>query len=418
MSKSLLQFAQLMRASNEQLFDRYINVRLTSERSKPKVDNTFTPKPRTDFTVVGDTIITAKPRNPMDVIDDIISDEQSKVRSFFSNRRVEGFQLVTPKTGCKPNITVSGKFIPAEAVCSITLTIYNMLANIDTMLYNWCEIEAGYLNSGVHITFIGQITNCYMAKPNPNGELVISVVNASVTSLYNVGKFAVEFNKDEVTTAELIKTCIDAIKNDKRHEGLIDSATVAENSVSVYNAIPAFWKTKVFMVGKTIRYFRSALECISWLNSLFASYPYSTGYAQSTGMAPMDDTENLSRVGLCPLMLGFDLQGNLQITSTFSEANPMSVKALKAIGSAVLTSTFSATITAPFNPDIKPGDVIAVDSKYFKTRLNTEAVRSGYASLGSLWYVVSMEFTFSTYTTNTMTLILNNLNNKIRAAGG
>lgn len=381
MSKSLLQFAQLMTASNEQLFDRYINVKLT--RDKPASVNKL----------AGGAV----PRTRTEILKD-------------------GFQIITPKTGCKPNITVAGRIIPSEAVCNITLTIFNILDNVDTMAYNWCEIEAGYLNSGIHMNFTGRITNCYMAKPNPNGELVVGVTTANVTELYGSGDFAVEFPKNVMTTAELVKTCINAMTGAR--DELVDTKTAASRTAAVVASIPKYWQTKIFTVGKATRYFRSALECIAWLNSLFASYVYNTGYAQSFGMAPMGDAEKLSRANLCPLMLGFDLQGNLCITNTFSEANPTSVKALKAIGSAVLTSTSSATITAPFNPDIKPGDVIAVNSKYFKTRLNTEIAREKYDSLGSLWNVVSMEFTFSTHTSNTMTLKLNNLNNKLNIAGG
>jgi hypothetical protein len=96
----------------------------------------------------------------------------------------------------------------------------------------------------------------------------------------------------------------------------------------------------------------------------------------------------------------------------------MSVKALYAIGSAFLTSTQSATVTAPFNPGILPGEIVFIDSRYFKTRINLDKVRDAYKSMGNLWYVIQTQFTFSTHTTNTMTLLLNNVRNSINASEG
>jgi hypothetical protein len=117
------------------------------------------------------------------------------------------------------------------------------------------------------------------------------------------------------------------------------------------------------------------------------------------------------------MRLGFDLEGNLTFTATYSEATPGTTKTISCISSAFLTGE-AATITAPFNPDIAPGEVIYVDPKYFKLRVNIAQVRDMYASLGNLWYVVDMQFTFSTRTTNTMTLRLNNISNKITSGEG
>lgn len=371
MSKTIAELAQILAASNEQLFDRYINVRLTKDRPL-LIDLGIADKP------------TAK----------------------------TGFQIITPKSGCKPKITVSGKIIPAETVCAITLTIYNILDNVDTMAYNWAEVEVGYMNSNTHMTFVGEIINCYMAKPNPNGELVISITTADVANLYANGDFEVEFLEDIVSTSKLITTCLDAII--KAHPDLKESIDKAE----LVSKIPEYWQFKNFAVGKATRRFRSAFECITWLNSLFASLPFSTGYAASSGGASISNAEEKTRGKLTPLRLGFDNQSNLTVTTTYSEVNPTTVKAITAIGSAVLTSSSSATVTAPFNPGLTPGEVIYLDSQYFKTRINTEAVRPYYATKGNLWYIRTMEFVFSTYDTNMMTLGLNNLNNIIVAQEG
>ena len=368
MSKSLAELAQYLGASNEQLYDRYINFKLTREEPVEGA--------------------------PPDYLD---------------------FQIRTPSTGIKPSITVSASFHVQNTANLITLTVVNMNANIDTMAYNWAEIEVGYMKSGVHTRFVGQITNCYMAKPNPNGELVVSVVCANIASMYTQGDFEVSFADENefVTTETLIRTCSRAIE-DKYPELATDL-----NYNTMYTNIPEIWREQTFLVNKATYKFRSPLECITWLNSLFASYVYNTGFARGAGggiIASMDVTDK--KLDLPPLRLGFNKEGKLSLTSTFSEPTPGTVKALSCIGSAFLTGTSSATVTAPFNPDIAPGEVIYIDTKYFKTRVNVEAVREAYASMGNLWYIIEMQFTFSTITTNTMTLLLNNIENEVKAGEG
>ena len=383
MSISIAQAAKILSASNEQLYDRYINFRLSQ----------FEPKPST---------ATAAQR---------ASDGGLPFSVISPRKFTPDFEIRTPLAGIKPHITVSGTLNTQNNVNIITLTVVNMNANIDTMAYNWCEIEVGYLNSGIHTRFCGQITNCYMAKPNPNGELVISITNAHVTELYSQGSFDVRFTEDSVSTLDLIKTCIEAVKT--AHPELSSSLKV----VDVVTRVPAVWRTQKFMVNKTTYSFRSPMACITWLNSLFASYTVNTGFASGSGALPLSADVLKQKLELPPLRLGFTSDGKLVCRGAYSDVFPGATRGLSCLGSAFLTGE-AATITAPFNPDISPGEVIYINPKFFKLRVNMEQVRAMYASLGNLWWVISMQFTFSTVTTNTMTLQLNNIKNTVEAGEG
>lgn len=373
MSKSIAQLARLMGAANEQLFDRYINFRLTREEpvgSGPMYDE----------------------------------------RGFALNSSLD-FQVTCPRTGLKPDVLVSASLHVQNTSNLITLTVTNMSANIDTMAYNWAEIEVGYYNSGIHTRFKGQITNCYMAKPNPNGELVVSVVCASIANMYAQGEFAVPFATDFVDTQTLVQTCLSQIS--------AKYPKLAYNlSGDILTTLPGDWATQKFAVNKATYRFRSPLECITWLNSLFASYTHNTGFDRGAGGAPGTFGKAEKKLDLPPMRLGFDIKGKLYFTATYSNATPGTSKTLSCIGSAFLTGTSSATVTAPFNPDIAPGEVIYIDTKYFKTRVNIAAIREKYASMGNLWYIIDMQFTFSTRGANTMTLQLNNISNKVTSGEG
>ena len=378
MSKSIAQMFQLLHASNEQLFDRYVDI--TLYQNKPKV--------------VGASKV--KKILSLDIFSTIAV-----------NLGVTDFAIRTPDTGLKPSITVSGQFQMQNTVNLLNVTINNINANIDTMAYNYIEVEVGYKNSGISATFLGQITNCYMAKPNPNGELVISATNTDVRDLYARGAFEVTFPQDEMTTGNLIKTCLVTIAT--KYPALALDLSIP----SIDSLLPPEWKVQSFAVGKSTRHFRSALECIAWMNSLFASCSYDTGYATGFGGAPMKELKRLST-----LRLGFDMHGKLTVLGYSDTVNPAAVRTLSAIGSAFMTSTSSATVTAPFNPSIMPGDIVEIDARYFKTRVNFSAVREAYKSMGNLWRVSMTAFTFSTQGTNTMTLSLINITNPVLAQEG
>lgn len=366
MSKTFAEFARILSGSNNRLYDRYINFRLSRE-------------------------------------------EPFFIGAHIATLSADDFEIRTPKTGIKPDITVSGTIILGNIVQQINLTAVNMSATIDTMAYNYLTVEAGYMDSGISTTFSGQITNCYMAKPNPNGELVVGATTAKVSALYAQGEFSVSFTEDVVDTRKLITTCLTAVVAAK------PSLASAIDVPYLAASIPLPWATQLFTVGKSTRYFNNAFACITWLNSLFMSYVRSTGYGRGAGgIIPLVN----SRSELSPLRLSFNTKGQLGYSASFSATTPDGTKTLSCIGSAVLTSTDSATVTAPFNPDINPGDVVFIDTTYFKTRLNIQSIRQDYAQMGNLWYVLDNTFTFSTRTANTMTLRLVNLNTKIRAQEG
>lgn len=380
MSKTLAEMARLLRGSNENLFDRYINIRLCRER--PAAGSI------TMLSSLSDVLQGVASINSLD------------------------FQIVCPRTGLKPNITVSGQWNIENTVNNVVVTVYNMDANIDTMAYNYIQVDVGYYSSGIHATFTGQITNCYMAKPNPNGELVINAVMAPVDNLYAQGDFEVTFPSEVVTTPSLIGYCVSAMV--AKHPEIAPYVVGATASLDAREA--GGWFYQQFAVGKGTKRFRSCIDCITWLNSLFATFTLNTGYASGPGGVPTSAL--LLPKKLPPLKLGFDEQGFLRCLEAYSEGTPMTVKALHAIGTAFLTSSNSATVTAPFNPGILPGEVIYIDARYFKTRVNLDAVRDAYKSMGNLWYVIQTQFTFSTHTTNTMTLLLNNIANAIKASEG
>lgn len=390
MSKTKADLAKFLSAPNEQLFDRYINITLAP--SKEELDDPDAPK-------AAFSAFSASDYNRY--VSDLIASRKNRLT------------IITPKTGVKPHVCVAGTLSAGARVHSITATIFNISEQIDTMAYNWAKIEAGYYNSGVHVTFEGRIINCYMAKPNPNGELVITIATADMVSLYEQGDIEVQYENEQVDIIELLETAFKVVK-----DAFPDLVTLIDTA-ELENDIPDEWKEEKFKVCKATRHYRSVMELIAWLNSLFATYSHQTGFASGAGLAPIVNDKGESKdANLPPIKLGFDTRGFLHLSGSFTDSAAANYKTLNGIGNAFLSGD-AATVQAPFNPGVLPGDVVFIDVKYFKTRVSMEGIsRERYANKGNLWWVISSQFVFDTHKTNTMTLLLNNTENPVSATKG
>lgn len=359
MSKSLSEVLALFAEGTGELYDRFINVTLMHQGTASVISL----------------------RNAVSLI------------STGSNGNM--FRINTPVTGQKPNITVSASMSAQETVHSITITIYNMEANIDFNEFNAVEVELGYM-SGQATKFKGEIINIYMAKPNPNGELVITCANAKLVDATSVNNFKVTFPVNTCNFNTFIRTIELAIKQ----------------PINVQE-VPAAWLAKQFTVNKATYQFSSILSLVTWLNSLFMSLAMNDGKgavssAIRSGLKKLTATGD----GLPPLFVHVSESGIVIKGSYKNNSLKPAFKALSNISSAYMSGDSVGVVTAPYNPEIEIGDFVYVNPKYFKTRIaNIVAFNKG--NIYSVWCVNKLNFTFSTYTANTMTLTMVNVQNDI-----
>lgn len=358
MSKSLSQVLSMFANGAGILYDRFINVTLMHQ---------------------GSTKITSL-RSVVSMVTEGVSGQ---------------FRITTPVTGQKPNITVSASMSAQETVHSITITIYNMEANIDFNEYNAVEVELGYM-SGQATKFKGEIINIYMAKPNPNGELVITCANAKLVDATSVSNFKVTFPVTTCNFSTFIRTIELAIKQ----------------PINIQE-VPVSWLTKQFTVNKATYQFNSVMSLITWLNSLFMSLAMNEGKgAVSSAIRSGLKKLTASGGGLPPLFAHVSEDGIVIKGSYKNNSLKPAFKALSNISSAYMSGDSVGVVSAPYNPEIEIGDFVYVNPKYFKTRIaNIVAFNKG--TIYSVWCVDKLNFTFSTYTTNTMTLTMVNVQNDI-----
>lgn len=324
-------------------------------------------------------------------ITDILTPPNSQLRDRFVNIKLSktGGYLIdsyddiiinTPIVGMKPDITVSGTLQLGENITTITVTLVNIDGDIDFNQYNYITVSMGYMSSGFSRAFYGEIINIYMAKPNPNGELVITMANADLISMNKTNRIKLQFNNDYVT-----------------YKSMLTQFQILNPGHSItIGSIPAEWETVTMFVGKAVYTFENMMEVVHWMNNMFMS---------------VKDVKPIL-LHIAPVNDGKSTRLFLSGMYAKNEFTPV-LKTLSCISSAFMAGTEYATVTAPWNPEISPGEFINIDTKYFKTRVNVaKFAASALEAQSNIWQVTNVQFTFSTRTTNTMTVQLTNVNNK------
>ena len=100
-------------------------------------------------------------------------------------RQNKAVSIATPKTGMKPDISVSLNVIPSDNVASMTVTIRNMVIDFDISKAYYMSVKMGYETCGVAV-YESIIFRSYQATPNPDGEFVFEgVVTGDSTGYQN-----------------------------------------------------------------------------------------------------------------------------------------------------------------------------------------------------------------------------------------
>ena len=101
------------------------------------------------------------------------------------NRENKAVSITTPKTGLKPDISVSLNVIPSNNIASMTVTIRNMVIDFDISKAYYMKVSMGYETCGVAV-YESIIFRSYQATPNPDGEFVFEgVVTGDSTGYQN-----------------------------------------------------------------------------------------------------------------------------------------------------------------------------------------------------------------------------------------
>lgn len=95
----------------------------------------------------------------------------------------EALQILSPRNGRKPDITISGKFDTKTQANTVEIRIVGLYTT-KIQDFNTVRISAGYAQN-MNQTLVGSITNIYQESPGPDGITVISCTTAEIDSWLN-----------------------------------------------------------------------------------------------------------------------------------------------------------------------------------------------------------------------------------------
>jgi hypothetical protein len=265
--------------------------------------------------------------------------------------------LICPKTGIKPDITIKGSFA-ANILYNAELKLKNFYSPVDldsgdgTAGFNWVHIDAGYENS-METALEGQIWTGAQPTPPPDGDTVFS---------FFTGWFS-EWVITPITLNAPAGTSINDIMNFVC--GVASQVNPGKLTVELASTLDdsVVSKTKIACTGT-----------ISEFCTLFAR----------------NNNLTITPEGM-----------RLKVSSrTFSATGSGIIHKLEFMSDVKKTAA-GLTITAPWVPSIRPGDLVGVDPKYFSSDISGMFVR-----LGTNLIVIQEDFEFSTVgSANRMTLM-------------
>lgn len=254
----------------------------------------------------------------------------------------ESFTIKTPRAGRKPNIEISGVITQKDFVSSFEIRITNLYL-ADKILSDYHEIEviAGYENK-MSAGIKGTILNIYNESPGPDKVTVIQCAAASFNKWLNT---TVNLELDEnFKLSEAVDKITKSLNFD---EAFIDSAIQSMTS-----------PTPLKING-------GAKQAVSELEKLFPEI----------------------KIILSPNKISiYPKEGK---TNGKNYLLPLLIQAPQFSGGVV-------NLIAPWQPEIFPGDTVTFSTNYYSTQTTSTD------KIGNTAEVVSLEFNFSTYSTNEM----------------
>ena len=257
-------------------------------------------------------------------------------------------EVKCPKKGPKPTITLSGSFA-GNIVYDATLKIMNLytpspLLAIDGSTYKFIEITLGYQDR-LMAPISGQIFTAYQERPAPDSTVVF--------------QFIVGWYEEWLTTAfnhyYPIGTHISTILSD-----VIYAANFNKHAGSSKIAVNSYLQDDV-------------TTCPYDFSTSIADAMYYLG--RSEGIVVMPETK---------YTMAARYIGLRQSPSTTPPIELLFYNDVK-------KNAAGYTITAPFDPRVRPGDLIRIAPKYFSSDMGGNLVQFGFT-----FYVLTVSFEFST----------------------
>ena len=280
-------------------------------------------------------------------------------KPFYSEGYNKSLSFICPRSGIKPNVEIYVELLPNMNTNKMTLKIINMYSEVNIAKYKYVRVIAGYGSvEGKYAIFAGEILNCYIEKPNPEGTTVFSCVLGSVSQFLG--------NEEPVEITIPDKSDINTV---------VSTIATAFNIKGICN-LPPDWSATTMITNGSTYTFANALTMQTWLKS---------------SLDNIAEANKLSKLFVA-------------VTDNTIYISPMTVKYIgqeTIILDKITTAYFTGgniVVTAPWNPSLTTGKLFQMDTKYFRGRMGQLFV----AGDKKLFNPYLIKLSFSTTNLNSM----------------
>lgn len=253
--------------------------------------------------------------------------------------------IVCPRHGIKPQIEINGTYGTAKVLEAFHITIKNLYVDLRTEPYSKIKVRAGYANNWVQ--FEADIFNMYQESPGPEGTWVIECKTGQQTETWLTSTVSVKYDSGTKLT-----TILDEINSKLNGSGV----TMGETA-------------KTLTLKTPMQYNGSARGLLSNIDDRFSDHNLRTFMRGSK---------------LCAICLAegdFINTRVLEYMSAPPQQNPGDQD-----------GNWHTMITAPWMPDLLPGDQLIVPSNVY---VNSGSLVGGAKKTQKL-QVNTMSFHFGT----------------------
>lgn len=277
------------------------------------------------------------------------------------------FQITTPRFGRKPDIEVHGILYASEFAKDFEVRIRNLYTDVDLTLFNSIKISAGYFDKP-ELMVEGSIAIIYTEQPGPDRVTVIKcwmgaaehILNATVDNL-------------EMPEGSTLKAILESMTSAMQSANIPDST----------NPIKVRWKapqvdasTGALTSPSKLSWNGGVKDLLGHLKSMFPGIYFTIGNDQIIAFNPKQRT-----------LSGFGSE---------TEGAGGKIVPLKYLLSPPNYTAGRVIVTAPWEPGLKPGDIIYILNTNIGTKEATATISARQEALRSMYSVLSVQFDFST----------------------
>ena len=276
-------------------------------------------------------------------------------------------QITTPRFGRKPDIELHGILYASSYAKDFEVRIRNLYTDVDLTLFNSIKISAGYFDKG-ELAVQGSIAIIYTEQPGPDRVTVIKCWMGSAEQIINA-----TVNNLEMPEGSTLKSILEAATNS------LQTANVPEST----NPVKVVWKapqidasTAALTSPSKLSWNGGVKDLLAHLKSMFPDILFTIGNDQIIAINPKLQT-----------MSGFGSE---------TEGAGGKIVPLKYLLSPPNYTAGRVIVTAPWEPNLYPGDMIYILNTSIGTKEATATGAGKMGTLRSMYKVLSVQFDFST----------------------